>query len=185
MTAGRVSDRLRLVSHFPGRLRVRAEMFRAMPDVADEVVARLNEEPAVTGTQRSPITGSILVTYDPAALQLPKLVQIIVRTGGLGARVRRVERLDDAAAGGGPHPRRGRRLQRAHARGDGRHAWTAAWRIPASLLAGGLALLFVRPMLPNWWDLTFWAYTTFHNLNPDRATRAPAREPDDGSADEA
>ena len=61
MTDAPVRDRLRLVSHFPGRLRVRAEMFRVMPEVADEVVARLRQEPAVTGTESSAVTGSLLV----------------------------------------------------------------------------------------------------------------------------
>ena len=84
MSDAPIRDRLRLVSHFPGRLRVRAEMFRVMPEVADEVVARLRQEPAVTGTETSPITGSLLVLYDPGALQLPRLVQLIVRTGRLG-----------------------------------------------------------------------------------------------------
>jgi len=53
--------------------------------------------------------------------------------------------------------------------------------VPAALLAGGLGLLLRAPIVPNWWDLTFWAYTTFHNMNP-HPPRSPA-EAIDGSDD--
>jgi hypothetical protein len=161
---------------------VRADTFRISPEIVDEVVARLREEPAITKTQASALTGSLLVLYDPAALQLPKLVQIIVLAGGLSG-------LEFDAANDWAHkPPAGDRLRSAIGRFnegmrevsggklDGRVA------IPAALLAGGMSLLFARPMLPNWFDLTFWAYTTFNNMNP---AKAPRRQPTDGSADEA
>ena len=182
MNDGTQGDRLRLVSHFPGRLRVRADTFRLTPHVADEVLARLKEEPAVTSTQASALTGSILVLYDPAALQLPKLVQIIVLAGGLSG-------LEFDAANDGvakvPH---GDRLRSAIGSFNERMRATSGGHldgrvvIPAALLAGGLSLLFKRPMLPNWFDLTFWAYTTFNNMNP---AKHPQAAPTDGSADEA
>ena len=74
-------DHLRLVSHFPGRLRVRAETFRALPGAAEEVAARIAEEPGVTEVKTSPVTGSMLVLYEPRVLQLPRLVQALVRAG--------------------------------------------------------------------------------------------------------
>ncbi|HEY8041237.1 MAG TPA: hypothetical protein VIF15_15630 [Polyangiaceae bacterium] len=182
MSEERIRDRLRLVSHFPGRLRVRAEMFRVMPEVADEVAAKLREEPAVTATETSRVTGSLLVTYDPGALQLPRLVQIIVRAGGLGGL--EVDASGDWTTREPPGERirvafeqlNQRMREVSGGRLDGRVA------VPGALLAGGMALLFTRPMLPNWWDLTFWAYTTFHNMNP-HPPRPAAHEPSDGSAD--
>jgi hypothetical protein len=176
-----IRDRLRLVSHFPGRLRVRAEMFRVMPEVADEVVARLRQEPAVTGTETSPITGSLLVLYDPGALQLPRLVQLIVRTGRLGGL--EVDASEDWTKREPPGERLRvtfeqlnlRMREATGGRLDGRVA------VPAALLAGGLGLLLRAPIVPNWWDLTFWAYTTFHNMNP-YPPRSPA-EAIDGSDD--
>jgi hypothetical protein len=176
-----IRDRLRLVSHFPGRLRVRAEMFRVMPEVADEVVARLRQEPAVTGTETSPITGSLLVLYDPGALQLPRLVQLIVRTGRLGGL--EVDASEDWTKREPPGERLRvtfeqlnlRMREATGGRLDGRVA------VPAALLAGGLGLLLRAPIVPNWWDLTFWAYTTFHNMNP-HPPRSPA-EAIDGSDD--
>jgi hypothetical protein len=176
-----IRDRLRLVSHFPGRLRVRAEMFRVMPEVADEVVARLRQEPAVTGTETSPITGSLLVLYDPGALQLPRLVQLIVRTGRLGGL--EVDASEDWTKREPPGERLRvtfeqlnlRMREATGGRLDGRVA------VPAALLVGGLGLLLRAPIVPNWWDLTFWAYTTFHNMNP-HPPRSPA-EAIDGSDD--
>jgi hypothetical protein len=178
VTDAPVRDRLRLVSHFPGRLRVRAEMFRVMPEVADEVAARLREEPAVTGIETSRITGSLLVKYDPGGLQLPRLVQIIVRTGRLGGL--EVDASEDWTKRDPPGERvrvaieqlNLRMREATGGRVDGRVA------IPGALLVGGLALLLRDPVVPNWWDLTFWAYTTFHNMNP-HPPRPPAREAGD------
>jgi hypothetical protein len=188
VTDAPVRDRLRLVSHFPGRLRVRAEMFRVMPEVADEVVARLREEPAVTGTETSPVTGSILVLYDPGALQLPKLVQLIVRTGRLGGL--EVDASEDWSKREPPGERlrvgieqlNQRMREATGGRLDGRVA------VPGALLVGGLALLLRAPIVPNWWDLTFWAYSTFHNMNPHpprRAARDGGYDRDDLGRDDA
>jgi len=57
--------------------------------------------------------------------------------------------------------------------------------VPAALLVGGLGLLLRAPIVPNWWDLTFWAYTTFHNMNPHppRPAARDASDDRDGSAD--
>jgi hypothetical protein len=177
-----VRDRLRLVSHFPGRLRVRAEVFRVMPEVAEEVAARLREEPAVSGTEASRVTGSLLVIYDPDALQLPRLVQLIVRTGRLGGL--EVDASEDWTKREPPGDRmrlalerhNQRMLEATGGRLDGRAA------VPGALLMGGLALFLRAPIVPNWWDLTFWAYSTFHNMNP-HPPRRPSPEPSDGDAD--
>jgi hypothetical protein len=187
VTDAPVRDRLRLVSHFPGRLRVRAEMFRVMPEVADEVAARLRQEPAVTGTETSPVTGSLLVLYDPGALQLPRLVQLIVRTGRLGGL--EVDASEDWTKREPPGERLRVTLEQLNLRMreatggrlDGRVA------VPAALLVGGLGLLLRAPIVPNWWDLTFWAYTTFHNMNPHppRPATPDASDGRDGSADSA
>jgi hypothetical protein len=177
-----VRDGLRLVSHFPGRLRVRAEVFRVMPEVADEVAARLREEPAVSGTEASRLTGSLLVIYDPQELQLPRLVHLIVRTGRLSGL--EVDASEDWAKREPPGERVRLTLEKLNLRMrdatggrlDGRVA------VPGALLIGGLALLLRAPIVPNWWDLTFWAYSTFHNMNP-HPPRRPSPEPSDGSTD--
>ena len=181
MSEALIRDRLRLVSHFPGRLRVRAEVFRVMPEVADEVAARLREEPAVGGAEASRVTGSLLVLYDPGALQLPRLVQLIVRTGHLDGL--EVDASGDWTQREPPGERIRLALEKLNLRmreaTGGRLDGRAA--VPGALLVGGLALLLRAPVVPNWWDLTFWAYTTFHNMNP-HPPRSPA-EAIDGSDD--
>jgi hypothetical protein len=182
LSEGPLRDRLRLVSHFPGRLRVRADMFRVMPEVAEEVAVRLREEPAVTAAETSRVTGSLLVTYDPGGLQLPRLVQLIVRTGRLGGL--EVDASEDWTQREPPGERvrvaleqlNLRMREATRGRLDGRAA------VPGALLVGGLALLLRAPIVPNWWDLTFWAYSTFHNMNP-HPPRGPEPDPSDGSTD--
>jgi hypothetical protein len=154
-------------------------MFRVLPEVADEVVGRLRLEAAVTDVEASPVTGSLLVLYDPGAVQLPKLVQLIVRAGRLAGL--EVDASEDWTKRDPPGDRLrtaiGQLNQRMREASGGRFDGRVA--VPAALLAGGIGLLFRAPIVPNWWDLTFWAYTTFHNMNPPRG-RAPGRDAREG-----
>ena len=175
-------DRLRLVSHFPGRLRVRAETFRTLPDVADEVAARIAEEPGVIDVKTSAVTGSLLVLYEPRQLQLPRLVQALVRAGGLrGIEV-------DAREDWSRQPSHGARVREVVGQWnravqkvtEGKVDMRAA--VPGSLAATGLAMFLAgRRRVPEWYDMVFWAYVTFSNLNPPR----PGGHGDDGQHDDA
>jgi hypothetical protein len=165
-------DRLRLVSHFPGRLRVRAETFRVLPEVGAEVAQRVAEEPGVTGTSASPVTGSLLVTYDPRELQLPRLIHLLVRVGGLhGIEV-------DPANDWKHAPEDGDRVRAAFAKvNDALRAATSGKldmkvAVPGALAGTGLLVFLTRRRrVPEWYDLMFWAFVTFSNLNPRRETR--------------
>jgi hypothetical protein len=178
MSVSVVRDRLRLVSHFPGRLRVRAETFRVLPEVADEVAKQIAEEPGVREVKTSSVTGSMLVTYEPRELQLPRLVQLLVSAGGLrGIEV-------DAAADWSKAPAQGTRVREVM--GALNDALKDASRgkvdmrvaVPGALVAGGVALLLAgRRLMPAWYDMFFWAFVTFSNLNP--------RSGDDAHADDA
>ncbi len=176
-------DHLRLVSHFPGRLRVRAETFRALPGAAEEVAARIAEEPGVTEVKTSPVTGSLLVLYEPRVLQLPRLVQALVRAGGLrGIEV-------DAREDWSRQPSHGARVREVVGQWnrvvqkvtDGKVDMRAA--VPGSLAATGLAMLLAgRRRVPEWYDMIFWAYVTFSNLNPPGAGRHAEDGPHDDAA---
>jgi len=172
-------DRLRLVSHFPGRLRVRAETFRVLPEVASEVVASLSAEPGVREVQSSPVTGSLLVIYEPRELQLPRLVQLLVRAGELGG----IE--VDASEDWSKHPTQGARVRETVS------AWNESIQkltggkvdlraaVPGSLAAAGAAMFLAgRRRIPEWYDLLFWGYVTFTNLNhPGEEPHADADPP--------
>jgi hypothetical protein len=158
-----VSERLRIVSHFPGRLRVRARSFREAQRGEDVAVA-LRGESGVTSATAIALTGSLLVEYDAQAVQLPWLVQLIVRLAGLEGL---------AADHHGGEPRfTGQGVRRALDRWNGTMVGATRGRIDArvavpSALAGLGVLRFVfgNRRLPEWYDLLFWSFVTFSNLN--------------------
>jgi hypothetical protein len=157
---------LRVVSHLPGRLRVAAEPFRTLPDVADAVVAALEAEPAVKSARASRVTGSVLVLYDADAIDLLRLLRVVMRTSGLTAL--RADRRDAPA---GPRP--GDRLRGLLGEIDARARAAAGGKadlrvgVPASLALLGLGRLVAGgARVPEWYDLLFWSFVTFSNLNP-------------------
>jgi hypothetical protein len=160
-------DRLRIVSHYPGRLRVRAETFRVLPEVGAEVAQRIAEERGVTSAHASRVTGSLLVTYDPRELQLPRLIHMLVRIGGLhGIEV-------DAANDWQHRVDDGTRVREVFAKvNDTVRAVTSGTidmkvAVPGTLAGTGLLMFLAgRRRVPEWYDLLFWAFVTFSNLNP-------------------
>lgn len=162
-----VRDRLRLVSHYPGRLRVRADVFHDHPEIGEEVARVVGEEPGVTSAKATALTGSLLVTYDPRIIQLPKLVQTLIRLGGLhGIAVDESDAWRD-------HPDQGRRVRAAFNAandallGGSRGAIDMRTLLPAALAGTGVALfLSGRRRAPEWYDLLNWALQMFWNVNP-------------------
>jgi hypothetical protein len=172
---GAGGDRLEILSHCPGRLRVRARVFRVLPEVAKDVAALLGEEAAVLGVQISPVTGSMVISYDPLRLELPSLVSRLVRSAGLHGIKADVS--EDDLAGG----TQGARVrQRAASFNEALGKLTTGsldmrTAVPGTLVAGGLAvLLFGQRQTPQWYDLMFWAFVTFVNLNPANTTTMAA-----------
>jgi hypothetical protein len=156
---------LKIVSHYPGRLRVRAEPFR-QPALGGEVAEKLRAEAGVESALVSNLTGSLLIEYRAREVQLPRLVQIIMRLGGLDGI---------AADRGAPPPLQGPLVR------DALGGWNeslldvtrgrldARTAVPGTLAGLGLlTLLFGNRRLPEWYDLLFWSFVTFVNLNPPR-----------------
>ena len=159
-------DRLRLVSHFPGRLRVRAEAFRLLPEVAADVAERVGGELGVLAVQAFPRTGSLLVQYEPREIELRRLIDVLVVAGGL--RGIEVDVREDWVS----RPAQGARVRGAIG------AWNRSLRavtegkvdlrtaLPGTLVAAGAAMFLAgRRRVPEWYDLMFWAFVTFSNLN--------------------
>jgi hypothetical protein len=167
---------LRLVSHFPGRVRVRAGVFRHCPEVGEAVVRRVEEQLGVRSVSFSPATGSILAIYDPHTVQLPGIVVLIVAAAGLhGVAV-------DACAESSVVPSQGARVRsllgdvndRLRAASGGKVDLRTA--VPGALVAGGISIfMFGRRALPQWYDLAFWAFVVFSNVNPVGAKRDSER----------
>jgi hypothetical protein len=162
-----VSDRLVLVSHFPGRLRVRADTFRVLPEVAHAVSQRLADQDGVLEARASALTGSLLVRYEPSEVELPRLVATIVRLGGLHGIALEAAEDWESKPPPGTTVRRvlGALDERARAASSGRIDLRAA--VPAALAGTGLAMFLAgRRRVPEWYDLLFWGFVTFCNLNP-------------------
>jgi hypothetical protein len=136
---------------------------------------RLSVLPGVRRVEVNPVTGSLLVEYDPEALDLaaslraieelsPELGELAVDGDGMGALADWLTRSPNGAAD-------------PAAPGVGRRAGAGVPSlIPFSLAALGVGrLLSGNRMLPQWYDLLWFAFSTHHLLN----------RPQGGSADAA
>ena len=159
-----LADRLRIVSHFPGRLRVRAARFRDAV-IGAEVADGIRTEPGVITSIATTRTGSLLVEYDATKVQLPWLVQLIVRLGGLEGVA--VDHDGQPIQAGGPLIRHALDRVNNSMMDATRGRIDARVALPGTLAGlGVLTLLFGRRRLPEWYDLLFWSYTMFVNFNP-------------------
>ncbi len=157
-------ERLRIVSHFPGRLRVRAARFRDAA-IGAEVADGIRSEPGVISVVATALTGSVLVEYEAAKVQLPWLVQLIVQLGGLEGIA--VDHDGKPIQPGGLVIRNALDRVNNSLMESTRGRLDARTAVPATLAGlGVLTLLFGRRRLPEWYDLVFWSYTTFVNSNP-------------------
>ncbi len=97
-----VREALEVVHHHPGRLRVRAEAFRAGGSLADQVREAILAMPGVTRFEHGVRTGSILIEYEPGLTE-PDTILAASRRGGGHRAVRQ------GCACAGTHPRAARR----------------------------------------------------------------------------
>jgi hypothetical protein len=167
LAAEPVRDRLELVSHFSGRLRVRATTFRVLPEVASAVVEELRGLEGVTDCSASPITGSVLIHYEPSKVQLPRIVSTIVRAGGLHGLALVTPPDNDTKPTPGTKIRDFLGNVDNHARVASKGKFDLRTGIPAALWGTGLAVFLARRRrIPEWYDLVFWGFVTFSNMNP-------------------
>jgi len=140
-----------------------------LPEIGDTVAQRLREEQGVSQVDASRLTGSLLIAYDPHVVQLPRIVEVLVRVGGLhGLEV-------DVGADVTHVPRPGERLRDLLGQWD-RIVRNAAGgqidlrgAVPGALAATGIGLFLAgRRRIPEWYDLLFWSFVTFVNLNPPK-----------------
>lgn len=160
---------LRIVSHFPGRLRVRAQRFHEDPAAGEAVAQRVRGEPGVSAVTASARTGSVLVLYDPRAAHADALIGVILSASGIASVAA------DASADAGDHDSTAlaTRVRRTFA-GVDRALFQAAGgkldlrtAVPGALVVGGFTtLLLTRALtLPRWYDLVYWGYVTFNNMH--------------------
>ncbi|MCC8179626.1 MAG: hypothetical protein LIP23_01750 [Planctomycetes bacterium] len=65
---------MKLESFFPGRLRVRSELFMKQENL-DKIQEYVNAIDGVKEVTANPLTGSITVLYNPSVITMPMLMQ--------------------------------------------------------------------------------------------------------------
>jgi hypothetical protein len=85
-----------LTHHLPGRLRVRSALLKGNARAAEETQRHLGEISGVKSTSANPLTGSVLLEYDPELILPSKVADVLASHGYV---VRATEQ--DAEAGAG------------------------------------------------------------------------------------
>ncbi|MGN0731163.1 MAG: HMA2 domain-containing protein [Treponema sp.] len=64
-----------VTSFFPGRIRLRAAVFKNVHlyEKALAIIKKIDDEGAVTSVTHNPVTGSVLIEYDPEKLSVERL----------------------------------------------------------------------------------------------------------------
>ena len=62
-----------ITSFFPGRVRLRAAIFKES-DLVEKALAILSKSDAVKNIETNPVTGSVLIEYNPAKVPMEKLL---------------------------------------------------------------------------------------------------------------
>ena len=62
-----------ITSFFPGRVRLRAPIFKES-DLVEKARAILSKSDAVKNIETNPVTGSVLIEYNPAKVPMEKLL---------------------------------------------------------------------------------------------------------------
>jgi hypothetical protein len=154
---------LGLVHHHPGRLRVRAEVFRS-GDAADRARAALEAVPGITGATHNAKTGSLLIEYQPGLAEPEAILARVAAAAGLAPpseddRARRREPALVAIE-----------VTREINEVVGtvmNHQADLRSLVPAgmALLAGYSLLTQKGPKLPRWDNLLYWSYNIFTQLH--------------------
>jgi hypothetical protein len=164
---------LRLAHHHPGRIRVRAETL--LDEAGFSRMAPVRESAGVLRVSHAPVTGSVVVEYDPNVTDSTALLDRLCELGGFegvvdeaedrGSRrepeqvvIRIAKGLNDAA----------RELSQENA-----DLKTLA---PAALASAAVVSFFVskHERTPRWDNLLWWSYSVFMDWH--RAQIAAARK---------
>jgi hypothetical protein len=169
------------VTHFlPGRLRMKSGKVKHNFPFAREVERTLVGVRGVRGVEANPVTGSVLVLYDPQAPEALSALLTCTEFLELSPRQGDLEQLEDwlAAAVNGVHPDTAAPLNVGISKLFGSlnasiAQATSGWGDLRSLVPLTLFFLGVRSLLateklvfPTWYDFLWFAFSAFVVLNP-------------------
>jgi Heavy metal associated domain 2 len=163
----------------PGRIRLRIPAIKGEPGLSREVQRQLSALAVIRRVEVNPVTGSVLVLFDPAdSAAIAQLGRMMIPGLDLVA----MPRPDDltAADGNGSGSTAeavaefGRQLNEKVQVATG-HAADLKFLVPASLLVGGLVRLIASRKVPSptWYDLLWFAFGTYFTLNRGQAREEP------------
>ncbi len=180
----------------PGRVRLRFPALKGQPDLSREVQKQLGALSVVRRVEVNPVTGSVLVLYDPAdsaaiaqlgRLMIPELDLEAMPGGADLATGNGLASASPAEAVAAFTRRLNERLEAATG-----GAVDLKFLVPASLFAGGLLRLVASKKVPSptWYDFLWFAFGTYFTLNrgqgldtPGAPAGPPGRNESGGEAD--
>jgi hypothetical protein len=168
---------LLLVHHHPGRLRLRAAVFRDGDAQVAQVRRALKQRFGFTRVLHNPRTGSVLVEYEPGAADPDEVAAVVARAAGLAPVV--------DVAGGPPTPAEVAVID-AFKRADGFVRSLTGGRaglallVPAALASASVYSFVAnknQPRFPRWDTLLYWAQALFLEWHPPGQSTARAEPP--------
>ncbi len=163
----RRADDIRLVHALPGRVRLRVGSLKGSPRDASAVRERLSGIPGIDRVEASPLTGTVLIEYDPELSESFDFYASVANAFGVSL----AECSPDILS----------LLEGAHRNGASsrtRSAFLGSEQmrllVPLALFALGVRSLLVSEKLtfPAWHDYFWFAFGSFFMLNRDTPTRA-------------
>jgi hypothetical protein len=164
----------------PGRVRLRVAGLKRDPALAREIEGRFSADPAIQHVEASPVTGSVLIRFDPAAGPPVEFVRRLVPEHI--AAEWEVATLPTPAPARDVTPARGiadffRVLNRRVGARTGGLDLTVL--LPLALFALGVRGLLgserKKLAVPTWYDLLWFAFGTFLMLNRSAIEEDPGR----------
>jgi hypothetical protein len=153
-------DEVRVVHALQGRVRLKVDTLRVDPELARKVETRLSMIRGMLEVKINPLTGSVLMCFDPALFE--SIDFHLAVAGALGIAP---SDLDPAyLATWATSATSGANF--AAAPPVSSELWRAL--IPLTLLALGLRSLLVsdKLLLPNWYEYTWYGFAAHSMLNP-------------------
>ncbi len=151
-------ETLELVHHHPGRLRLRATVFRGLSAQAEAACAEARAMPGVSSVEHRAGTGSLLIVYEPGVAEPDAVVEAVARVAGLRHQGAGVSRRPPALLAVGAV----QELNAVTAELLGHRADLRSL-VPLGLAALG-AYSFAKSSeqrLPRWDNLLWWSYSIF------------------------
>jgi hypothetical protein len=165
-----------VVEHYvPGRLRIRIPGLRGDLEAVAAFADQLIELPGVNGVRATARTGNVVILYDSDDDQSPSdavLEALGVPRSALNRQVQTWEQPRAALVVQPPATAVGQWFQQLNERVDERTGGVdLRFLVPTMLFAMSVRQFAKNPVSPPWYNLLWYAFSTFRSLNAQRLGR--------------